>query len=468
MADFLVSFGQQNFRLSGKWLFQRCGAMRFEWLALLAFKRATVSPDQAWASVEEIRSLPHWRKNSKKNIGTNVGRYLQSFGLHCDKLVVANTQWAGPYRLNVSPTFIRFDIPTSQVRHILKVRASKPAIRARKDLLAFTFHYARAQRLFFQGRLVPLDPTSDSAYDRFAALAENDRYGPTLRLLASLSAADVLYRRGRIGIARRWLLQNARLARSTPDVSLKAQFHLRLAWAYQRASTGLQSDRLVKSALNRATPYAENSGDRAALALLAFRWSGYLTKKGHHQEAVDQLCLALEGYLITGNYDGVQATCGNIGSVVHRLGLGHYKEARKWLLLSVAIARWMRIGRDDAHAETILGKIYTETDNKAAALSWLQRAELIAEQAGGKINLADTKMVLGFYYRKFGTREKLVETLASALSIFRSLTEFDVRQKERYMENCFSEAWSEVLDRCSKTTDRERRRGLPAIPKTLY
>ena len=72
------------------------------------------------------------------------------------------------------------------------------------------------------------------------------------------------------------------------------------------------------------------------------------------------------------------------------------------------------IARDDAHAETILGKIYTETDNKAAALSWLQRAELIAEQAGGKINLADIKMVLGFYYRKF-TREKLVKTLASAI-----------------------------------------------------
>jgi|GEM_PF-6914004 hypothetical protein len=84
------------------------------------------------------------------------------------------------------------------------------------------------------------------------------------------------------------------------------------------------------------------------------------------------------------------------------------------MAFSVAIPRWMRIARDDAHAETILGKIYTETDNKAAALSWLQRAELIAEQAGGKINLADIKMVLGFYYRKF-TREKLVKTLASAI-----------------------------------------------------
>jgi len=59
----------------------------------------------------------------------------------------------------------------------------------------------------------------------------------------------------------------------------------------------------------------------------------------------------------------MQAYCGDVGNVIHRLGPKHYKEASSWLLLGIAIARWMKIGRDDAHGEMIMGKIYTELEN---------------------------------------------------------------------------------------------------------
>jgi tetratricopeptide (TPR) repeat protein len=424
--------------------------MRFEWLALLAFKRATEPTDQAWVTLHEVARLPKWAGRSEHHIATNLGRYLQSPEVTSRRLVSAAAKWSGPYRLNLDALSISFDIPMAEVRRKLRLR-SRPTVNiSRPALLRFTLSYARARWLVFQGRLVQNQTGSvspDNAYDRLAALSMDRSSGSVLRLLACLSAADVLFRRGRIGLARKLLLENTKLVRKVTDSSLKAQFHLRLAWAYQRASTGPHSDRAVRTALSRASFYAENSGDRASLGLLAFRTGLYLTKKRDHQEAINQLLIALEAFLITGNYDQVQSTCGNIGSIIHRMGRRSYPEAREWLLAGMTISRWMDIGRDDAHGEMILGKMYIETGKKTLSGLWLDRAERVATSAGNQINVADVKMVRGFWESAFGTRKAHINTLLDALRIFRSLREFDCTQKERYMERKFPEVWDEVIER---------------------
>jgi hypothetical protein len=218
----------------------------------------------------------------------------------------------------------------------------------------------------------------------------------------------------------------------------------------------MASNRATERALSAAREYAEDSGDRASLGLLAYRTSGYLTKKGRHRESIDQLLYAVEAALITGNYDGAQAYCNDVGSVIHRLGLKYYREARSWLLLGIAIARWMKIGRDDAHGEMILGKIYTELGKQPKlARFWLQRAERIAQRSGNQVNLADVKMVWGFWHQRFGTHKVLVETLGQALLIFRSLRDFDCRQKERYMARKFPSVWPDVM-KLAESTGHQR------------
>jgi hypothetical protein len=449
MNKLTVSFKEQNLRLGDRgWLFDRRQRMRFEWLALLAFKRLERPGDQAWVTLSEISRLPSWSGRSKHHIATNVGRYLQSTRFERSQLVTAHTRWAGPYRVNVDALSISFDIPIFEVRKRLHLQSRVASVVERDKLLRFAFSYARAQWLFFQGRLVPpprQTVTEDNAYQRLLRMVDDKNYGATLRLVACLSAVEVLFRLGRFRAARRTLLQNSRLLRNTPDLSLKAQFHLKFAWAYQRVSSGTASDRAVKAALNKASSYAQDSGDRAALGLLAYRTGGYLTKKRLHMEAINQLILALEAYLITGNYDMVQCTCGNLGSVIHRLGPRHYDEARRWLVSSIAIARWMRLGRDDAHAEMILGKIYIESGKSLRSQFLLKRAEKVATRAGNLVNLADVKMVWGFWHRRFGNRKSQVQTLADALEIFERLGEFDTAQKKRYMEKRFSTVWHEVL-----------------------
>jgi hypothetical protein len=185
----------------------------------------------------------------------------------------------------------------------------------------------------FRGKLIrhrtaPKD--EDSAYRRLLGLAADKFFNPHLRLVARLGAVQVLFRVGQFKLARTILLEDSPLLHKTSDRELKAQFYLALAWSYQRAASGAASDRAVVRAINTGTGYAKTSGDRAALGLVAHRTGGYLTKKGRHRESINHLLQALEAGLITGNYEMVQASCGNIGSVIHRLGRTHYAEARSW------------------------------------------------------------------------------------------------------------------------------------------
>jgi tetratricopeptide (TPR) repeat protein len=445
---FEVCFENQNVRIApSRWLFAKRQAMRFEWLALLAFRRVAASSDNAWVTLDDIALLPSWSGKTRHHIATNVGRYLQMFEQAGLRPVVAKTRWAGPYRLQMSASAINFDLPISEVEKRLQVQRQQPAI-DRRELFRFTLSYTRAQWLVFQGRLVSIGENSrveESAYKRFLGMAGDLGYCPRLRLMACISAVRVLFRLGRFQAARHTLEENLRLAQAVGDRVLKAQYYLALAWSHQRGASGMASNRATERALSAAREYAEDSGDRASLGLLAYRTSGYLTKKGRHRESIDQLLYAVEAALITGNYDGAQAYCNDVGSVIHRLGLKYYREARSWLLLGIAIARWMKIGRDDAHGEMILGKIYTELGKQPKlARFWLQRAERIAQRSGNQVNLADVKMVWGFWHQRFGTHKVLVETLGQELLMFRSLRDFDCRQKERYMARKFPSVWPDV------------------------
>jgi len=449
MPKLLISFDQKNVRLrSGRWLFERQWPMRFEWFALMAYKRLTTPADQAWVRLEEIARLPSWGGTSRHHTSTNVGRYLSAKEFRRFSLVEAQSRWSGPYRLKADPLSLEFDCSLSDVRHRLQLRPQPASTSERAELLQFAMTFSRAHSLIFRGRLMRDKGSRPgrSAYDLLMGLVERRSLSPTLQMLALLAGVDVLFRLSRFQVARTTLMRFKRLLGQVDDASLKARFHLKLAWAFQRGSSGKRSDHAVEGCLERARFYAESSGDRATLGLLALRTAGYRTKKGRHLEAINQLVLALEADLITGNYDSVQIACGDLGSVVHRLGLKHYDEARRWLLVSIAIARMMNIGRDDAHAEMILGKIYLEQKNRFRSRWLLARAERIAERAGNRVNLADIKMVWGFWYEEFGTRKQLIETLRAAVVLFRSLSEFDARQKERYLERKFPIIWQEVIE----------------------
>jgi tetratricopeptide (TPR) repeat protein len=453
MAKLSISFDYQNVRWGkASWIFRRRERMRFEWLALLAFRRLT-RHGEAWVQIADIARLPSWAGKSTRHITTNLGRYLQAFEKNGLTLVTAETRWGGPYRLVAEPLAIEFDIPLLEVKQRLCLAVGHAALE-RQELYRFTSSYSRSQWLIFRGRLMHTANPKDrkrkdgqTAYRILLALARRTSLTPEFRLVARLAAVQLRFRIGQFGLARKMLLDNARTLRQVRDRGLKAQFYVALAWSDQRASSGAASDRAVESAIMTAGTYATTTGDRIALGLIAHRRGGYLTKRGLHLEAVNHLAQALEINLIAGNYDMVQASCGNIGSVLHRLGHHYYKEARQWLLLGIAIARWMKIGRDDAHGEMILAKIYIEQKKSQKASILLKRAERIAAQAANQVNLGDVKMVWGFWHKEFGKRSDERDTLVKALRIFRRISKFDSRQKERYMEQQFPEVWPAVLAR---------------------
>jgi tetratricopeptide (TPR) repeat protein len=449
MPKILISFERQNVRYGSRWMFATRQRMRFEWLALLGLKHLSGPGDQAVVGISDILRLPGWAGKSRRTIAINTGRYLQSLERAGYRLVSAEARWAGPYRLEAGAFAVEFDIGLPEVRKRLRFNTNQ-SLPEREKLFRFTLSYARAQWLMFRGKLIPhrtAPKGEQSAYQRFLNLAGDEFYSPHLRLFARLGAVQVLFGVGQFKLARSILLEDLPLLRKVQDKALKAQFYVALAWSYQRAASGAASDRAVERAINTATGYAKTSGDRATLGLVASRTGGYLTKKGRHRESINHFVQALEAHLMTGNYSMVEASCVNIGSVIHRLGRSHYKEARTWLVLGIAISRWMGIGRDNAHGEMILGKIYIEQGKEQRASHLLKRAERIAERAGNQVNLGDIRMVWGLWHNRFGKQANVRDTLLSALRTFGRMKDFDRRQKECYIARKFPEVWPSVLAR---------------------
>jgi tetratricopeptide (TPR) repeat protein len=449
VAMFEVCFEKQNVRIGRRrWLFTNRHAGRFEFIALLAYRQTEGRAGGGWVSIDEISRLPSWRGKTRHHIGTNIGRYLQAFERSGFELVIAENRWVGPYRLALPAGSVSFDLLLTGVRKRLGIARERPNI-GQEELHRFVLSYVRAQWLYFQGRLVPTgsrQPLRDNAYQRFSGMSTDSKFCDRLRLLACLEAVRVLFRLGKFQGAQKTLEENRRLMQRVDDPVLKTRYHLALAWIHQRGSSGTATNRATERALSEASQYAEAGGDRASMGLVAYRRSGFLTKKRRYQEAIAQLLCAIEAAVLSGNFDHVQAYCGDMGSVLHRIGPASYSDARRWLLLGIAIARWMRIGGEDAHGEMILGKIYAERGKQPRlAQFWLRRAERIAESSGNRVNLGDVKMVWAFWYQQFGSREEQIKTLAEALLIFRGLRRFDCQQKERYMARKFPSLWPRVL-----------------------
>src|ERR1039458_8309019 len=152
MPKLLISFNHTNARLSGsRWIFPTRRRMRFEWLALLALKRLTLSGEQAWVNLAEIARLPSWRGKNKHSVTTNIGRYLQSLERTGLNLVSAEANWAGPYRLNVGALSIKFDIPLAEVIKRLRLGAAVAKIGEREVKMGI-----QPEFIEFMNRMIPL------------------------------------------------------------------------------------------------------------------------------------------------------------------------------------------------------------------------------------------------------------------------------------------------------------------------
>jgi hypothetical protein len=113
---FEVCFEKQNVRIApSRWLFAKRQAMRFEWLALLAFRKAAASSENAWVTLDDIARLPSWSGKTHHHIATNVGRYPHGDCRDGDhrhncrpnrhKLLFQGGRWTGRQRQSRNPKF---------------------------------------------------------------------------------------------------------------------------------------------------------------------------------------------------------------------------------------------------------------------------------------------------------------------------------------------------------------------------
>ena len=360
---FHVSFAQQNVQIGeARWLFPRRHRDRFEWIALLAYRRATLFQDGGGVSLDDIARLPKWSGKTRKHIGDNVARYVQDLRRIDVHLVEANSPWTGPYQLTASPTDVSFDLPLEQVATALRIFPLRAEIQ-RDDLIRFVPRFVRAELLLQQGKLISnsTDGPVHGAHDVLTDLVRDYPANTRLQIIAMLAAVRVQLRLGRFGAARQTLLQYEEMVKQIGDCVLEAQYYLNLAWSHRRAESGTRSNRLVEENLSRARESASTGGDRTCLGLLAYREAWSLARERNTMMMqLARMSFAVEAKaIIVSNFTALrEAYCADLGSIAHRIGPRYYAEARRWLLTGILLTRWARIGRDDAHGEMILGKMY--------------------------------------------------------------------------------------------------------------
>ncbi|MDP9049502.1 MAG: hypothetical protein M3O31_02100 [Acidobacteriota bacterium] len=319
---FHVSFTQHNV-LTGdeRKLFPKAHRDRFEWIALLAYRRATLSHDGGWVSLDDIARLPRWTGRSRRHTRDNVARYLRDIKENGIGVLEVKSGSSGPYRLTEIPTEISFDMPLADIERELRIAPLRPEVH-RDDLIRFVLRFVRAQLLFQQGKLISTatGTQSQNAHKIFTDLVNDFPANPRLQLIGLLAAVRVQFRVGRFHAAHETLIQHESLVKQAKDTVLEAQYYLSLAWSYRRAESGTQSNRLVEATLSKARQCASESGDRGSLGLLAYRTAWSLARKTRYEDALLQMAFAVEAAVITVDIMALQAYCADLGSIVHRMG----------------------------------------------------------------------------------------------------------------------------------------------------
>jgi tetratricopeptide (TPR) repeat protein len=444
----LLSMSERNLRLTApRYSFPRGHALRFEWLVLLAYTRTSQSVDGGWVSIEDIQKLPLWRGKTKQHVGTNVARYLQDLERDEIKLVEAKTQWRGPYRLRVLPKDITFDIPILDVAARLGMVRTKPVNRRR--LLEFTEKYAKAISLYWEGRLT-VDPRAkkrreENALNKLLELTRNPALDARLRLMATLAFVRILDRLGRFSGAAMTLDDCERLATRVRDPAVAAAFHLANAWRYYQAGNDLDFGRHLLQAQELSTQTMDANLRAAHLSTQGL----YFSAKGKYQNALTHLVKALDVRLPTENFDAIQAACFNIGNTIHRMGERYYAEAERWLTLCVSICEWMRLGRYDAMSEVMLAKIALESGNPKGYEKWINRAEIVAQQASNRSNQMWCHVIRAFYSQRFNEPQNAIQHLVTARKMYTGTSDYDLATTEKYLQRKFPEFWDEVVKRSS-------------------
>jgi tetratricopeptide (TPR) repeat protein len=471
---------------SGESLFPYSCPMKFQWFAFIAYMRKTQlqargkqpvrEPDEGWVTIADIQRLPLWREKTINNVGTNVGRYIRDMEDQGFNLVEAGTRWRGPYRLRLPAREIAFDVPVDKFVEEISPRRPDYA-RTRDSLLRFTEKYCRAESLFLQGWLVTMSRGRDrqkmldaagrrlAAWDEYCALARDDSFDASLRLLANLGAIRVMDRLGSFATVSARLRDCGALLKKVSDPGLVARYWITKArrdcrgteTSYQNALKAFAKAKGL-SAKTRDLNLIGAIKDREGLLALAktqrriektkrpFNARDYTD----YAQALTCLLEGLEARLLTENYDAIQASCFNIGNTLHRMGKQHLKEAEQWIRLSIDICKWMNLGRYEGISEIILAKIALESGDLPGFEHWIKKGESVAANVGNAVDLYTSHIVRALYYQRQDQRKEAIEHLAQARDLYMNLSEYDRKTQERYVRRKFSDLWDEVLKLSSK------------------
>jgi tetratricopeptide (TPR) repeat protein len=267
-----------------------------------------------------------------------------------------------------------------------------------------------------------------------------DEYAPTLRILAYLTIVRVFDRLGRFTIAANALDDCGLFVRHIRDPVLKGLYRLRNSRRYYKRADYLKARRELET----GTMFIRQSVDKDLMAA-AYNWEAVLlSRDGQHEEALRRLSQALEAQLIAGNFDDVQATCYNIGTVLHRMGKDHLHTAVHWLEVCVQICDTMKIGRYEALAEARLARIALEQGSAYRFMRWYKKTVRLAERSTNPLDRVEAHIARALDFQRLYQVDLAKKELIIARQIYMRLAGFGYRAMDDYLKGIFPREWTEV------------------------
>ena len=365
-------------------------------------------------AIDQIAGLPGWQANDLISVGKQVRRHVLEMAESGRCVLEARQKVNGPFRLALAANRIHADVPWQDVRASLGsiVAGSSNPVEDRLRLFEFVEDAWKSHAALNEGKLRAAERSCRSASGRMVS--------EELRAFAAYNLAKTLERRGQYDAARQIVDESAGALGRGPQVRWPlAKLLVLSAWLHFRANNLPQAERHYQRALQLIEPRGDNQ-------LLGEIYNGLgliAARERRHAEAEALFERALERWILSEHFYGIQAIYFNLARVSSALGdrlwehgypadsRGPYLQALMWIKQCMSLCARLAIADDVSDDRILLSHVHRRLGNSVLALKAATEARDNSVRAGNERCIALACREIAIAYIDRGDERQALEAV---------------------------------------------------------
>ncbi|OPY71365.1 MAG: Tetratricopeptide repeat protein [Syntrophorhabdus sp. PtaU1.Bin002] len=372
----------------------------------LAYQRTVESSgDGGFATLEQIRHLPFWEKNSFESVGKQIRRHMMEMEQTGRNVIVAVQRIKGPFGLNIEPENITFDASRESIGRFLGLDrlAVLRSEKSESNLYRYVEEITQGDIYFNEGLLKKSLQSFRAAMNQGETLDQ--------KITALLRIGRIHERQGDYGEARDTYESMEKLIKkdSVYDYYGLANLYNNLAFLYYRENDFELSEKTYFKAFDLIRGRTHNQ-------LLGRIYNGLAVIYEATERFIEALgffknSLVLE--CVESDFSGISSVYFNIGNVYRRMGdqiiksgggamknipaeaKGYYLQAITWGMKCVNLCDRTGVGDETSQDRTLISYCYYRLKNFKKAMAYADEANRMAVTSGNKRDLALSYELMG-------------------------------------------------------------------------